>query len=56
MWPVALTHAEIPPRPNASELNNDGMIKLGDVTTKQTEFIQFYCVSAYCSLLYRALY
>jgi len=29
--PPALTHAEIPSPRDATELNNDGMIKLGDV-------------------------
>jgi len=31
MCNAALTHAEIPRPRNATELNNDAMIKLGDV-------------------------
>ena len=37
-----LTHVEIPRPCNATELNNDGMIKLGDVySTKQNRFYDF---------------
>jgi len=31
MFNAALTHVEIPRSLDATELNNDGMIKLGDV-------------------------
>jgi len=39
-----LTHAEISRPRDATELNNDGMIKLGDVqsTTKQNRIYQFF--------------
>jgi len=37
-------HVEIPRPRNATELRNDGMIKLGGVmsTTKQNRFYQFF--------------
>jgi len=35
-------YVEIPRRRDATELNNDGMIKLGDVYTKQNRFYQFF--------------
>jgi len=42
--PPALTHAEIPRPRDATELNNDGMIKLGDVhcQTELTTKLQNY--------------
>jgi len=38
----SVTHVETPRPRDAIELNNDGMIKLGDVTTKQNRFHQFF--------------
>jgi len=36
-------HVEIPRPRDATELNNDGMIKLGDIYyTKQNRFYQFF--------------
>ena len=44
MCNAAFTHVEIPRPRDATELNNDGMIKLGDVqsTTKQNRIYQFF--------------
>ena len=39
----SLMHVKIPRPRDATELNNDGMIKLGDVYyTKQNRFYQFF--------------
>jgi len=43
MCNAALTHVEIPRPRDATELNNDGMIKLGDIHYQtEPKFYQFF--------------